>query len=368
MRILLACGGTGGHLFPAIGLMDSLKRKHDLFFVTGMSRLEEELLPHTLGNVARIPSRKLPSYKNCWKESGLFLRDTLLAVKRSFRVLRQFRPDVAVGFGGYASVPVLIAAQCRRVPIALHEQNIIPGRANRLFARCAKGIAVSFPQALSLWNFHPKVRITGNPGPLRWMERPADQAIFPELGLDPKRMTLLVMGGSQGARQINLLMSEAIPLWLRRHSQQQERIQLIHLTGENDLDEVKRKFQNLPIPAFITSFDQQMDRLYQISHLVVARAGATTLAELAHFALPSVLIPYPYAGAHQFENARVFEKEGAAIVVEGKSASVDKTADTLQSLMGSEETLQRMRTASARLAVAGSADRFLELIEEIVQR
>ncbi|MBI1975903.1 MAG: undecaprenyldiphospho-muramoylpentapeptide beta-N-acetylglucosaminyltransferase [Candidatus Omnitrophica bacterium] len=364
MRILLACGGTGGHLFPAMGLIPTLKGKHDLFFVTGMSRLEEELLPETLGNVARIPSRKLPNWKN-W---GSFLMDTSAAVKRSFHFLRKFRPDVVVGFGGYASVPVLIAARCRGIPVVLHEQNIIPGKTNRLFSRWAKGVAVSFPQALSLWNFHPKVRITGNPGPLRWERTAEHQEIFSELGLDSKRITFLVMGGSQGARQINLLMSQAIPQWLKQHPEQQEKIQLIHLTGEADFNGMRQAFQKLPIPALIAPFYQEMHRLYQASQLVVARAGATTLAELAHFRLPSILIPYPYAGAHQFENAKIFEEEAAAIVLKEKSITVSETVNLLQSLTTSKNKLQRMRLASARLAIVDSADRFLDLIEEVVQK
>ena len=364
MKILLACGGTGGHLFPAIGLIPAMQQKHELFFVTGMSPLEKELLPETHGNVQRIPSRKLPTHFGQWKSWGSFFMDTTAAVKQSFGILRRFHPDLVIGFGGYASVPVLVAARCRGIPVLLHEQNIIPGKANHLLSRWAKGVAVSFPQALPLWNFHPRVKITGNPGPLRFRNVGYGVWNFPP-PLEEDRFTILVMGGSQGAHPINQIVSAALLHWLQVAPEQAKKIQIIHLTGDADFEQVRQTYEKLPMPSYVTPFHEEMHQLYEVSDLAITRAGATSLSELAYFALPAILIPYPHAGAHQLENARIFEQAGAAILLQEKSMAVGILMGAIQSLVTDKAKLRQMREASIRLSIADSDERFLDLVQEV---
>ncbi len=373
MRILLACGGTGGHLFPAIGLISSLQQqKHELFFITGMSALEKELLPESYGNVQRIPSRKLPSHFSHWRSWGAFFIGTAKAIKQSLGILRKFRPDVVIGFGGYASIPVLAAARCRGIPVLLHEQNIIPGKANRLFSRCAKGVAVSFSQALPLWSFHPRVKITGNPGPLRWQKRRSQcqeskNVFLEQLKFETTRKTLLVTGGSQGARSINQIVSATLLQWFQVAPEQAKKIQVIHLTGDADFEQVKQAYEKLSVRSYVTPFYQEMYQLYKVSDLAITRAGATTLSELAHFGVPAILIPYPYAGAHQSENARVFEKEGAAVVLEQSKATPETMIRLFDLLFSSQSPLREMKQAVKRLTIPDVEKCFRQLIEEAVR-
>ncbi len=351
MKILLACGGTGGHLFPAIGLWHTLGQRDKLFFVTGKSPLEEELLPEGKVAVERIPREKI---------------SFLQALKQSSEILKKLSPEVVIGFGSYASVPVLLAARCRGVPVIIHEQNMIPGRANRWLSGCAKGIAVSFPQTIPLWKRRQRVKMTGNPGPLRWKDSEENPYFLKQLKLAPERMTLLIMGGSQGAHQINVLMAETIPRWLNEHPEQRRKVQLVHLTGDLDFEPVRQSCQKFQIPFFVAPFYREMDQLYRVSHLVIGRAGATSLAELSYFGLPAILIPYPYAGAHQLENAKIFEQEGAAVVLNGEMATADSMSRSLHTLVCSGERLRRMREASRRLAVPDAQERLREFIEEVI--
>lgn len=367
MKILLACGGSGGHLFPAMGLAAALQKIHEFLYVTGTSPLEKELLAEIPGHaVRRIPVTKIPSG---WRGAGRwpgFFRDTCGALRQSFQIISEFSPHLVIGFGSYASVPAVIAARCRRIPVILHEQNMIPGKANRFLSRWSQGVAVSFPQAAGLWDFHHRVKITGNPGPLRWEGSMEPAVTFPErLKLEKGRKTLLIMGGSQGARRINTLVSQAIPRWLERHPEQKKRIQLIHLSGDADLESVKRSYRELSIPFYAASFSHEMNRLYPVSHLVIARAGATSLSELAYFGRPSILIPYPHAGAHQFENARIFKEAGAALVLEERETTPAELIDSLEELVSCDEELSRMEKTSRGLSIPDCGRRFLDFIEEV---
>lgn len=370
MKILLACGGTGGHLFPAMGLSALLNGKHDLLFVTGSSQLEKELFYEETLSVRRISAAKLPSFRS-WHEWPLFLRETVVGLKQSFDILDFFHPDIVIAFGSYSSTPVLMAACFRRVPILLHEQNIIPGRANRLFSRWAKGVGVSFPQAVPFWNAHHNVKITGNPGPLRWqkiiLQNEGSKTTFlKQLKLETTRETLLVMGGSQGAHAINQLVSTALAKWFQVTPEQTKKIQIIHLTGETDFEQVKQIYERLAVPSYIAPFHEKMYQLYQVSSLAVTRAGATSLSELAHFGVPAILIPYPYAGDHQSENARVFEKEGAAVVLEQSKATPETIMRLFDLLFSSQSPLlEEMKQAVKRLTTPNIETCFQQFIEAV---
>ena len=373
MKILLASGGTGGHVCPAMGLAEVFSDHHEVVMVIGQSYIEDTLLKCTDKiKIERITVSRLPEAGNVSWIS--FLKSIWGAFRASLKIVRQFRPDVVIGFGSYASVPVVLAARWAGLPTLIHEQNVIPGKANRLLSKWVRGIAISFPQTQELWNFHSCVRITGNPSILRFRNaecgmRNAEFTPHSEIRIphfEEGRFTLLIMGGSQGAHSINELMIQVMPKWLKRHPDQERYVQMIHLTGQRDFEKVKHSYQYLRMPVYMAPFNDQMGQFYQMSHLVVGRAGATSLSEFAYFGLPSILIPYPYAGAHQFENAKIFAQEGASVVLDQKGVTSDEVVTILHSLVTSKEKLSKMQEANLHLVIPDAEKRFFELIREVL--
>jgi UDP-N-acetylglucosamine--N-acetylmuramyl-(pentapeptide) pyrophosphoryl-undecaprenol N-acetylglucosamine transferase len=348
MRLLLAGGGTGGHLFPAVALAEQLKREEpgsEILFVGTARGLEARLLPE-LGWALRTIEM------SGW--AGLDFRARLKAffrmakgLRQSRRIIREFKPDVVVGVGGYASVPALLAAKWLKVPYLIHEQNAWPGMANRLLGRWAQRICLSFEEAGKAFSGLATV-VTGNP-----VRAAMEQC--PELRSEPP--VLLIFGGSQGARAINRAVVAALP----QLEKWREELQILHLAGQLDFEEVAAGYreagwENVEVMPFI----KEMAAAYANASLVVCRAGATTLAELTACGRPSVLIPFPHAaGGHQADNARALAAKGAAILVEERDLTAEGLGQLLDELLSDKEQLQTMATACRSLAQRGAAARLL---------
>ena len=364
MKLLLACGGTGGHFFPAIGLAEVFLHQYEPVIVIGESSVEQELSKDISVRIERIPVFKIPNGSAI--EWLSFLKEESRALVHSIQLIRKIRPEIVIGFGGYAAVPTLLAAKLCGVPTLIHEQNVLLGKANRFLARWSNGIALSFPATATSVKKHACVAVTGNPGPLRFRNESnaGFELSYPPL-LEEGRFTLLVMGGSQGAHRVNECMVSAVCGWLHQYPEQKKHLQLIHVTGAGDYQRVYQAYKGLDIPFLVTPFHTRMDQFYRLAHLVVARAGATSLAELAFFGLPSFLIPYPHAGAHQLENAEVFEREGAGVVIQEGELSIHKIVEYLQLLAGAPEKLHQMKIAAERLAILDVKERFTGLIEKV---
>jgi len=348
MRLLLAGGGTGGHLFPAVALAEQLRAEDpasEVLFVGTERGLEFRLLPE-LG----WPLRTIPM--SGWAGLGFAARTkSLLRLGGSLhlarRIIGEFRPDVVVGVGGYASVPVLLAASASGVPYLIHEQNAWPGLANRLLGRWAKRVCLSFAEAARGFRRVPAV-VTGNPVRAAMEHCPA----LPE---GPPR--LLVFGGSHGARAINRAMLEALP-----HLQHwRNTLHIVHQAGNADVDMVRSGYQaadwqGVEVQPFITD----MAAAYAGSSLVVCRAGATTLAELTACGRPAVLIPYPYAANnHQVANATALAVKGAAIMIEERFLKPQELGILIDGLLADRARLASMSAAARSLARPGAAARLL---------
>ncbi len=287
--------------------------------------------------------------------------DLLKAFTVCRREMKCDPPAVAAAFGGYASVPGAAAALSLRVPLVLHEQNVIPGMANRLLAPAARTLAVAFAGTLERFpGWKRKAVVTGNPLLRRAQEGSQIEALQ-AFGLEAGRKTLAVVGGSQGAGSLNRAVLEALPAWSGRGD-----LQLVHAVGKDKYQEFMEQAAKVDSGGLIyrpVEFIERMDLLYLVADLVVCRAGASTIAELAAAACASILVPYPYAtAAHQDANADVLASEGAAVVVEDRQLDGQRLIKEVDTLLQDAERLRDMREAARRIGKPDAAARLAELV------
>ncbi len=359
MKIGLACGGTGGHLFPGLATADVLKaRGHEVtLWLTGRD-LERQSVTAWEGPILEVPAQGLPS--------GISLKSVqaiiklLQARRRCVNLMRQNIPDVVLAMGSYASVGPLSAARRLRVPYVLHEANVLPGKAVVLFSRWAAAVAGCFEETQFFLRRKDLV-LTGMP-----LRRGLDgSASGPERslpGLDRNLFTVLVMGGSRGAHALNAIAPQALADVHRRRGG----LQVIHLTGRDDESAVAEAYRAAGLPHRVMAFCDDMADLYACSDLAICRSGASTCAELSAFGLPALLVPYPFATRdHQMGNARAMEKTGAADVVPEKDLSPEWLADYLLSGLNQPGRLARMSAASRGRTRRLASEALADLVEEV---
>lgn len=356
MRLIVAGGGTGGHLFPGIAVASAMQQRlsgTSVLFI-GTSRLLDQQALAGLGfSLAAL---------DCGGVKGLGVKARLRsllrmpgAVLQARDMLRRFQPDLVLGVGGYVTGPVLLAAKSLGVPIAIHEQNSVPGLANRLAGKLADRVFISLPCVPPF--AAAKTEQTGNP------VREAILAAAKEAKARLAVPTLLVLGGSQGAHRVNLLMLAAI----ERLSQQQLPVHLIHQTGVADEAMVRDGYARLGIQAEVSAFIGDMAAVYRRADLVVSRAGATTLAELAVMGLPALLIPYPYAtDDHQTTNGRYYEKGNGCRVLAESTLSGEILAQAISECLHNQEELHTMSANMKTMAMPDATTRIVEACIRLV--
>jgi len=360
MKVAFAGGGTGGHLFPGISVAEELRRRAPgarvLFLCTERDRAYQGLSASGF-EVAALPSVNRGALPRR-------LARLLPAAARAMRLLARFRPDVVVGLGGYGSVAPVVCASVLRIPCVLLEQNVVPGRANRLLSRLADEVECQWAESISFFSCPSKARVTGNP--IRASIRRRDRAAAAErLRLDPRTPTLLVMGGSQGARPLNDLVVEALPLF----ESGGKPIQLVHLAGRADRERVSAAYEQCGLRAEVFGFLGDMSLAYSVCDLALSRAGGTSIAELAALGIPSILVPLPHAtDNHQHLNARVLEYSGAAILVEQKTLSPHWLARLVAELLASPARLAYMSRRSRRFGVPRAASLVADRIVALAER
>lgn len=348
MRLLLAGGGTGGHLFPAVALAQLLLRQDaagGVQFVGTEQGLEARLLPK-LGlplktvDMAGVVGRG-------WRGKLEMVPRLLKSMNQARAILREFRPDLVVGVGGYASVPVLLMAKACGIPYLIHEQNAIPGLSNKLLGRWAELVCLSFPQTQGF--AAKKSCLTGNP------LRPGLEEVTPDL---PEPGKLLIFGGSRGARAINQTVIQMLPLL----KEWPECPEIVHQTGEDDFAAVQQAYAAAGFdPQQVVPFIEEMGTAYAEASLVICRAGATTLAELTVCGRPAVLIPFPFAAAdHQTANARALVEAGAAQLLPQSELSAERLVATIKELFTDRSRLQQMAYRGRRLGQPGAAEKILD--------
>jgi UDP-N-acetylglucosamine--N-acetylmuramyl-(pentapeptide) pyrophosphoryl-undecaprenol N-acetylglucosamine transferase len=366
VKVAFAGGGTGGHVYPAIALADALKDRAEILFVGSPNGIENTLVPAAGYELATIESSPLQRGASFGSIRTAALN--AVGIAQGARVLGWFRPDIVIATGGYVSFPAMAAAKMLRItglraPLALLEPNAHPGLANRLLAPLVDEVWGAFPTADPA--FEKKYVYTGVPVRASLLHPNNRIEAARRLGLDPSRRTILAVGGSQGARSINetvaaLATRRALPpAW-----------QLLHICGERDYDYMQAA-ERTPLGenlVVLVPYLQDMSDAYAVCDLAIARAGASTLGELAALGIPAVLVPYPFAAEnHQALNAAVLAERGAAVVIEDRALNADSLWWTLRELM-QPERLERLRAAARTLANRDPVATILARVEALVAK
>ena len=341
LRILVAAGGTGGHLYPGIAVARCFQDLHpnaEIAFLGRRGGLEEHLVPkegyplHTV-NVRSLQGRtKLAQLQS--------LGVLIIGTSQALRLLRRWRPHLVIGAGGYVMAPALLAAALLRLPRVIMEQNLIPGLTVRVLARYAQRVFTSFPESQEFLA-QPQVVCTGTPIRPEIAGQVSDTA-----GNESNRLNVLVVGGSQGAHRLNQAMIEAIPL-LAAH---RERVQFVHQTGEFDLPSVAKAYESSGVQGEVHAFLHDMPKRYNWAHLVLSRAGASTLAELTACGKPAILVPYPHAADdHQRHNALALRNRGAAHVILDAELTGERIYESLRRYIQDPARLNEQAAQSRQL-------------------
>jgi UDP-N-acetylglucosamine--N-acetylmuramyl-(pentapeptide) pyrophosphoryl-undecaprenol N-acetylglucosamine transferase len=360
MNAVIACGGTGGHLFPGIAVAEVLReRGHEvLLFVS-----EKEIDSLALSTRSQFRFEKLPTigFPSVYSPKIFgFVRRFAESLSRCRSIYQKFKPQIVLGMGGFTSTAPILAGRMRGIATLIHESNAVPGKANRLAAKMVRAVLLGFKECAA---FFPKVRteLTGTPirAELKRLDR---QSARQKLGLKADITTMLVMGGSQGASGLNQAILKSVPL-LRDAA-----LQVIHLSGTRDERLVADTYRRERIPAYVAAFHHHMEEVYSAADFTVARAGAASLAEIASFELPSILIPFPYAADdHQTRNAEIFARGGAAFVLKESELSPELLTQKIREMIDHPEQLRRMSESSSRLAPRDAATRVAATMEKYTQ-
>ncbi len=361
IKVVFTGGKTGGHVFPAIAMATEFRKRYPksrIVFVGTKSGMETKVVPRYGFELLCIPARGLARKSYL---ANLMLGYHLLAgLWRSWKILNLEKPHLVVGTGGYVSFPVVMLAALMKVPTMIQEQNSYPGISTRFLARFAERVCLSYPDSTGYFPVGSKFKVIGNPVRPDATEGNRIEALR-AFGLDQDKKTIFVFGGSQGAHAINRVLLECLnslkPEW-----------QILWQTGERDLAEVLRKTTGCPIKCAVYPFIHDMKSAYAAADLVVARAGALTLAEITACGKPSILIPYPFAAAdHQKHNARTLQKAGAASVILERDLTRERLSSEILSLLSDERTLGRMAEASRRLGKPDAASRLVDEMEGLLK-
>ncbi len=352
LRVAIACGGTGGHLFPGLAVADELvQRGCEPMLLISPKEVDQQAVIGLFGmEIVTLPAVGL-------KRGGefAFLRGFIQSYRAAARLFKQHPPQAALAMGGFTGAPPILAAKRAGARTFLHESNAVPGRANRWLSRVVQRVFVGFPTAAGRLR-NRNVTITGTPVRSCFQVRET-AACRAGLGLNPARPVLLVMGGSQGASGINELVLQSLPLLASRAPD----LQWLHLTGSGNTEKVSQAYAASRLRAVVHPFFADMALAMGAATAALCRAGASSLAELAAMRVPAVLVPYPAAtDNHQFHNARAFEATGAARLLEQKSATPETLAQLLLELIEKPSVREQMGSALAQWHAPRAAEQIVE--------
>lgn len=357
LKIGVACGGTGGHIFPGLATANVLtERGHEVILWLAGKDVEHDAVNNWPGKIVTIPAEGF--------QFGFTLRSLATAkllykaYRLAYDTMSKDPPDVLLGMGSYASVGPVKAAVKLGVPYVLHEANLVPGRAVSLLAHKAHTVAVSFDKT-RFYLKHSNIETTGMP--LRKDLQIASELPQRERGEnDPLR--IMVMGGSRGAQILNEIVPQAIVMAAEKGLD----AEVEHIAGLQESEEVERLYENAKVKATVHHFVQEIDKLYRSVDLAVCRSGAASCAELAVFGVPALLVPYPYAvREHQMCNARILQDSGAADVVAQEDLTATWLRDYLLNVFENPERLARMKMAMRKRAESNAAERLADLLEKV---
>ncbi len=361
LRLVIAGGGTGGHLYPALAIADEIRRRHpnaDILFVGTRGKIESRVVP---GRGYRFVTIWISGFRRRLSaETLLFPLKVAVALIQSALLVRRTKPDVVIGTGGYVCGPVVAAAQFLGKRTLIQEQNSVPGATTRMLAPRADEVCIAFEGSAAYLRRRDNVRLTGNPTRERIgnVSRSEGSRVF---GLDPGMTTLLVFGGSRGASTINAAVA---PL---AQDLAAEGVQILWQTGREDFERIRASCGGFSERIKMYPFIDSMEDAYAACDLAVCRSGASSIAELTRAGVPSVLIPYPHAAAdHQTENARAVAAAGAGILLSDSDAGTLLGA-TVRRLLGDRVQLSAMGSAARLLGKPGAAADLADAVERLAQ-
>jgi UDP-N-acetylglucosamine--N-acetylmuramyl-(pentapeptide) pyrophosphoryl-undecaprenol N-acetylglucosamine transferase len=353
VKVMIAGGGTGGHVFPGIAVAEELRRAQPgaaVVFVGSQRGLEAQAVPAAGFPIRYVTARGFP--RRAWWRWPAALFSNGIGFMQAVWVVASERPDVVLGTGGYVSGPVALATWLLGKPLLLQEQNSIPGIANRWLARIADEVHLSFVEARSYFNRKDHLKVSGNPVRAHILSGDRDAAIA-EFGLAHGKPTIFVFGGSRGAHRINEAALDAM-----RRLKDRVDVQFILQTGREDYEWASRIVEQERLPARVMAFLQRIHMAYAAADLVVCRSGAMTLAEIAVCGTPAILIPYPHAADdHQVVNASNLVDRGAASMILDRELSGERLAKEIAHLVADRQTLSRMSANARTFARPDAAER-----------
>ncbi|MEW6623143.1 MAG: undecaprenyldiphospho-muramoylpentapeptide beta-N-acetylglucosaminyltransferase [Bacillota bacterium] len=368
MKIIITGGGTGGHVYPALAIAKGIRDlipNSELMYVGTKSGLEAKVVPKEGINFKTITVEGLPRVVSIQSlRSGFKL---MAGLGESFKIISAFKPELIIATGGYVSGPIAWVGTQMGVPLVLHEQNSVPGKTNRLLAKRAKKICLTFEDSKVYFKDRSKVKVTGLP--IRdEILLAAREASIKNLGLDPLKKTLLITGGSRGAHSINMAVVDALPDLVLRQD-----LQVILVTGERRYKETLHELENKGIKKASMGNITIKPYLYHMEHglgcadMVVGRSGAAFLAEVTAKGIPSILIPYPYAADnHQEYNAKSLVKAGASMVISDHELNGQLLLDRLFSILDNKQKYEAMKKAALSMGKPDALSRILREIQAII--
>ncbi len=357
MKVIIVAGGTGGHIYPALAILNKIKEndKDSKFLYIGTSdRMEKDIVPKLDIPFVGLEMSGL-NRKNVFSNFSV-LRKFLKAVREAKRIIKEFQPDVVVGAGGYITAPVLYAAHKLRVPVLIHEQNSIPGVSNKFIGSFANTICVSLPNSLKLFP-KDKVVYTGNPRSEEIIS--VSKKKKSTLGFDDDKKLVVVVMGSLGSTTMTLKIKELIPAFNDKD------YQVLVITGKKYYDDYKeiKVSKNVKVVPFM----EDLIQVLKDTDLIVSRAGASTIAEITAIGLPAILVPSPYVtNNHQYKNAKELEDAGACHIVLEENFSKDTIVPYIDEILSDDKKYQEMVQNSKKLGINDSASRIYQEIKKIV--
>jgi UDP-N-acetylglucosamine--N-acetylmuramyl-(pentapeptide) pyrophosphoryl-undecaprenol N-acetylglucosamine transferase len=359
LRVVIAGGGTGGHLFPGLAIAQEFmarNKRNTIVFVSTGNALERSALSETDFKLETITAEGIKG-RGRWNQVKSAVKIPK-GIIESLRILKDYKPDLTIGLGSYSAGPVIVGAWLLGTNIALHEQNILPGITNRILARFADRIYVSFDDTKARFDPH-KVRLTGNPVRRELLNNHQG----PEVIRGSKSYCVLIIGGSQGAHSINMTVIEAL-----NHLSQKQNLFFIHQTGSADEQTVSAAYRNRNIAARVQSFFRHMAPLYKQADLIICRAGATTVAEVTAMGKAVIFIPFPFATEdHQALNAGTLAREGAAEIILEKDLSATVLSQKIDYYAAHPQALEAMAARAAQLGHPDAAKQIVDDCYELVE-
>lgn len=363
MKVMIAGGGTGGHLFPALALAEEFKRRNnstEVIFVGTEHGIEARIIPREGYPIKFLRAEGIVGTSLFKRIKAVF--KLILSLIDANRILKFAAPDIVIGVGGYAAGAVVFLAYIRGVPTMIHEQNSVPGLTNKILGRFTKRICVTYQESISFFPLG-KTFLTGNPVRAK-IHRGERESAYRLFSLDKNKFTVFIFGGSSGARSINRAMVDALNYLFDLKM----KIQFLHQTGDKDYENVLKTYAKTGAKGTIAPFIYQMPEAYAAADVVISRAGATTLAEISALGKPSILVPYPYAaGRHQELNAMKLREMGAAFMIPDSELKGETLAQYIREIYENESLRAEMQRASRGLGRPDARSKIVDIAMNLMR-